>query len=82
MKKPVRLEINNSGAWKVLGKFDAADEFQADDILNSAERLAGLLVDADNRLSLRISMAEPPHAPIMHWKDAETGWRDAKGEPA
>jgi hypothetical protein len=78
----VRLEINNSGAWKMLGKFDAADDFQADDILNGAERLASVLVEAGNRLTMRVSMADAPHSVIMRWTDAETGWRDAKGEPA
>jgi hypothetical protein len=82
MKKPVRLEINNSGAWKVLGKFDAADDFQADDILNAAERLASVLAESGNRLTMRVSMAQPPHAPVMHWTDAEAGWRDAKGQAA
>ena len=23
MKKPCRLEINNTGAWKLIGRFDA-----------------------------------------------------------
>lgn len=82
MKKPVRLEINNSGAWKMLGRFDAADDFGADIVLNAAEQLAQALVESGNRLTLRVSMAEPPHSELMHWNDPETGWRDARGESA
>jgi hypothetical protein len=82
MKKPVRLEINNSGAWKVIGRFDACDDEAADDVLNAAEHLASALISAGARLSMRVSMAEPPHDALMRWTDAETGWRDAQGEPA
>lgn len=82
MKKPVRLEINNSGAWKVLGRFDASDDDLTDDILNDAERLAQSLVEAGNRLTLRVSCADAPHSVLMHWNDPETGWRDARGESA
>lgn len=82
MKKTVRLEINNSGAWKMLGRFDAADEFGADIVLNAAEQLAQALVESGNRLTMRVSMAEPPHSALMHWNDPETGWRDARGESA
>ena len=28
MRKACRLELNNSGAWKLLGIFDAADEMR------------------------------------------------------
>ena len=82
MKKPVRLEINNTGAWKVIGRFDACDDDAADDVLNAAEQLARTLLAAGARLTMRVSMAEAPHEALMHWTDAETGWRDAQGEPA
>ena len=83
MKKPVRLEINNSGAWKLLGRFDAADDEASDDLLNDAERLAQSLSECGNRLTLRVSCADAPHLVLMHWNDAESGWRDARtGEPA
>lgn len=87
MQKPVRLEINNSGSWKVIGRFDAGKDYATDSILNAADELAAALNDPDSGrpslVTLRVSMAEPPHTALMHWTDAETGWRDARtGEPA
>lgn len=83
MQKPVRLEINNTGAWKVIGRFDAAVDDLSDDVLNAAEQLAHSLLAAGARMSMRVSMAEPPHTALMHWTDPEAGWRDARtGEPA
>ena len=83
MTKPVRLEINTAGAWKVIGRFNAADDETADDVLNAAEALAQAMACAGARMSMRVSMAEPPHAALMHWTNQDTGWRDARtGEPA
>jgi hypothetical protein len=82
MQKPVRLEINNSGAWKVIGRFDAADDVRADDILNCAHELAAALCDAGSRLTLRVSMADLPNDVLMRWESIESGWRDPQGEPA
>lgn len=85
MKKPVRLEINNSGAWKVIGRFDAANEDAADAVLNAAGDLAAALNDpASGRtglVTLRVSMAEAPHDVLMYWESMETGWRDRTGAP-
>lgn len=86
MQKPVRLEINNSGAWKVIGRFDAAVDDATDDILTAAGHLADALnapySGRPSLVTMRVSMAEPPHDVLMRWTDAETGWRDANGEPA
>lgn len=43
MNKPVRLELNNSGAWKLLGRFDAADDEQSSLVLDAAEDLVRTL---------------------------------------
>lgn len=43
MTKPCRLELNNTGAWKLLGRFDAAREDATDAILNAAAQLADAL---------------------------------------
>ena len=37
--RPVQLQINNSGAWKLLGRFDAADDEQTSLVLDAAEEL-------------------------------------------
>ena len=82
MKKPLRLEINNSGAWKVLGRFDTDDEFVANNVLVAAAQMAQALVAGGNRLTLRVSCADAPHVVLMHWSDQYSGWRDAPGGAA
>ena len=77
MSKPVRLEINNSGAWKVIGRFDAASDL-ADDILMCAAHLADALNSPlsgrPGIVTLRVSMAEAPHPVLMYWDGASAGW--------
>lgn len=88
MQKPVRLELNNSGSWKVLGRFDAADETQADLVLDTAEKLIQTLHNGGPSRqcpTLRVSGAftgDTTTDVLMRW-DIENGWRDAAtGEPA
>jgi len=38
-KKPVQLQLKNSGSWKTVVRFDAADEHQADPAMEAAEML-------------------------------------------
>lgn len=87
MKKPCRLELNNSGSWKLLGKFDAAVTDSTDDIMNAA----AALVDALNApysgrsaiATLRIATDEPHPDVIMRYESRESGWREARtGAPA
>jgi hypothetical protein len=85
MKKPCKLELNNSGAWKTLGSFDAAIEDATDAIMNAAEQLAQALNDPacgrPGPVRLRI-IADGDTAPLMTWKDDE-GWREWRtGRPA
>jgi hypothetical protein len=86
--KPVRLELNNSGAWKVLGRFDAADDDQTDLVLHHAEELVKTLhnsEDAKRCPTLRVSMDHPADSVdvvLLRW-DLARGWRDAAtGLPA
>jgi len=85
MKKPVRLELNNSGAWKVLGRFDAADDEQTSLVLDAAEKLVKTLhnsADPKHCPTLRVSMQDPLELVLLRW-DLARGWRDAAtGEPA
>lgn len=86
MKKPCRLELNNSGAWKLLGRFDAGQDAAASAIMDAAEQLARALNDPacgrPSTVTLRISTDEPLPGVLIRWSD-EDGWRDARtGEPA
>lgn len=75
-KKPVRLELNNSGAWKLVCRFDAAREDQADAAMEGAEQL---LRAAGGRGAWRISSDEPLPAVLMRLDDVGQGWRAASG---
>lgn len=83
MKKPVRLELNNSGSWKLLGFFDAADDDQASLVMDAAEDLVKTLHNgAPARLcpTLRVTLSEAMVV-LLRW-EIERGWYDAQtGEP-
>lgn len=83
--KPVRLEFNNSGAWKVLGRFDAADDEQTSLVLDAAEDLVKTLHNSEDPKhcpTLRVSMDDGLGSVLLRWC-IERGWREAKtGEPA
>ena len=85
MKKPVRLEFNNSGAWKVLGRFDADDEEHTSLVLDAAEELVKTLHNCEDPRrcpTLRVSYDDGLGEVILRW-DLVNGWRNARtGEPA
>jgi hypothetical protein len=85
MLKPCRLELNNSGSWKLLGRFDAADDDQSFLVLDAAEDLIRTLLNSEDPKgcpTLRVSVDEALGAVLMRW-DLEGGWRDARtGSPA
>lgn len=85
--KPVRLELNNSGSWKVLGRFDADDDEQASLVMDAAQTLVQTLHNSEDPKgcpTLRVSMAHPADSVdlvLVRW-DIERGWRDAiTGQP-
>lgn len=83
MRKPVRLELNNSGSWKVLGRFDADDDEQTSLVLDAAEDLIRTLHNSEDPKgcpTLRVSIDSM--TVLLRW-GIEQGWRDAKtGRPA
>lgn len=85
IKKPVRLELNNSGSWKVLGRFDAADDWHAGLVLVAAEELVKTLNNggpAKRCSTLRVSMDDGLGAVLLRWS-LDQGWTDARtGAPA
>jgi len=74
VSKPVKLELNNSGAWKTVARFDAADEQQADPAMQAAE----LLQRVNPRQAWRIATDEPLPLVLMRLCDAATGWEPAR----
>lgn len=84
-KKPCRLELNNSGAWKLLGRFDAADDEQTELVLDAAEELVRALhnnEDPKGCATMRVSMAGALNDVLLRWQ-IERGWYDVRtGEPA
>ena len=78
-KKPVRLELNNSGSWKVLGRFDAADDEQASLVMDAAEDLIKTLHNSEDPKhcpTLRVSTDDGLASVVVRWS-LEGGWRDA-----
>ena len=71
-KKPVRLEVNNSGSWKLVCRFDAADADQADAAMEGAECL---MRAAGGRSPWRISSDESLLQVLMRLEDLAKGWR-------
>jgi hypothetical protein len=83
MTKPVRLEMNNSGAWKLITRFDAADDEHTDAIMNAAAELADAVNDGGRGMTLRIATDESHPDVLMRYESRDSGWRDARtGEPA
>lgn len=88
LAKPVKLEFNNSGSWKCLGTFDAADDITAGLVLDHAEKLVQALHGGDAGTgrcpTMRVATPTPGDSTtsvLMHWA-IDTGWRDAvTGDP-
>ena len=38
-QKPVQLQLNNSGSWKTIVRFDAADDAVSDQVVQAAVQL-------------------------------------------
>lgn len=85
MQKPCRLELNNSGAWKLLGKFDAAEEDYVDDILNAASNLLDALNQCPGSvggITMRVATDDPQPSVLMRHDTPGLGWRKPNGDPA
>lgn len=83
-KKLCRLELNNSGCWKLIGRFDAADDDQSALVLDAAEELVKTLhnnEDSKRCPTMRVSMDGAINDVLLHWR-IERGWYEvATGDP-
>lgn len=77
--KPVKLELNNSGSWKRLGAFDAADDDQAALVREAAEDLVKTLHNSEDPKrcpTMRISVDDSLGDVLLRW-ELTRGWYDA-----
>jgi hypothetical protein len=77
--RPVRLELNNSGAWKLLGTFDAGDDEQTSLVLDAAEELIRTLHNSEEPKgcpTLRVSTVDTLPVVLLRWALLD-GWRNA-----
>jgi hypothetical protein len=70
--KPVKLQVNNSGAWKNVIRFDAADEVACAEAMDAAEKLGSI-----GDVTWRVCIDDAMDVVLMRWSSA-TGWKDAK----
>lgn len=71
--QPAKLQVNNSGAWKDIARFDAADLLNASRIADAAETLGRV----DQQLKFRI-VADATYPKVMLNWTADTGWKKAR----
>lgn len=78
-RKPVKLELNNSGSWKRLGAFDAADADQTALVLDAAEQLVKTLHNSEDPKrcpTLRVCIDDSLGTVLLRW-ELQRGWYDA-----
>lgn len=84
MLKPVKLELNNTGAWKTLGRFDADDDAQSSLVMDAAEDLVKTLHNSEDPRGcpkLRVAIDDGLSTVLYQWT-IEHGWREAGTEVA
>lgn len=78
---PVRLELNNSGAWKVIVRFDLRDSDRAARIMSAGQDLAEAVNLGQDKpqVTLRI-VTDDIHAHLVsHYIGGKEGWRSKLG---
>jgi len=72
-QKPVKLQINNTGAWKDVTHFDAQHDHVGDQVLEAANTLGQ--IDA-HRVSYRLVTEGALPEVLMSWSK-DGGWKEA-----
>lgn len=74
LEHPLKIEINNTGAWKAMAVFDGACADTRLDVLASAAHLVDALASAGcHRVKLRISSGGST-AKVLTYFDTARGW--------
>lgn len=74
MSRPCKLQINSSGAWRDVLRFDI-DSVDVEALQVAAVNLV-LLADPKGNTTLRISTADAFQTALIRW-DSKRGWADA-----
>lgn len=75
-ERPVRLELNNSGSWKVLARFDAGNTVASGQAREAGQLLGEL---GGPRTTLRICTDAALPMVLVRWS-AERGWWDVAAD--
>lgn len=79
MNRPVRLELNNSGSWKVLVRFDAGDPVAAGQAREAGRLLGELGELGGTKTTLRIVTDSSLPQVLVRWS-ADRGWWDVAAD--
>lgn len=70
MSRPIQLQVNNSGAWKTVARWDAGD----DEASENAHEAVALLGVVDSNCTWRIATREDHPVVLKYW-DPKAGWK-------
>lgn len=70
--KPVQLQVNNTGAWKTVCRFDAADQIAGIKVMDAANNLQQI----DSSLKFRIATGDGLAIALMHLDKGE--WKPSR----
>lgn len=73
--KPVKLQVNTSGAWKDVVRFDAADPVASDKVMQAAPLLGDV-----SGATFRIAMCDSYQTVLMSWTP-DKGWKTWREHP-
>jgi hypothetical protein len=76
MKKPVKLQINTTGAWRNVIRFDADKDVEYLEVMGAAETL-GRVAKATLRIVVENSPVPKSPLVLIRWSQ-DAGWKDAR----
>jgi hypothetical protein len=70
--KPVKLQVNTSGAWRDVIGFDAGSDVECTEVMRAAETLGRI-----SKAKFRVVIKDSLQTPLLHWTP-EAGWKEVK----
>lgn len=71
-KRPIALQVNNSGAWKTVARLDAGETATCDSALDAANTLGSC--DESGRTTWRVITQDGLDDVLLRWCKSE-GWK-------